>query len=1456
MLISLPGFVAPGDDAKNRILREASRYCPDFSFWDEPTSIHVLRLVFYERVVLVRLAWGDDEKPSQEVYALYEPGLFLPIDDAGDTLSRTDKTAPLELLGKSSEETQSRIRQYLRFRFSFLGSAGDILGSGRPLRARFVDRELGVALKLAPTIDDSELKEFVSHDRHGDQVHVISTYLLQQEPDREPSIRPVQVTVWLDGHLLVIPGEPERTATVGSDDYHVDETGRGLWAKTVRTIIPPPAFFRWELADQTTLAELRQTLNEAIPKAEAVTIRVADVPFYRTYKLAQIVDPDALSSGGRRCSLRYALFRHVGDVLDLISLNGASAAIHDANANKTATGERELIEERASSVEYLTFFCWGVDGDHGHFLIPTTAGEIPLTDTPSTEHYACLYGSRAQFGARRDADGQRWAARVLYGNAFFDARFSIQTDGVIEMNDDEPVVGDIPVEIQQFGSCGLVSFPFRSDGRRVSAPPAQTTRDVAALQMSLDGLVSPFIPKFGASIHADLVVIRNKTYENADALGSTEPGKSVAFVGCVFQRGIRHRSGAALRSVHFVGCAFGADAEDAASNDVSVDFSECTFEGNLTMERCVLRGRLLATGMHLAGSVRLRGIRVALEPMSLQGSVTQDHFREWQFKAPAAFEKRFDRPGIELSSSHVGGDLELGFDRQDKSAVRGELSLVAGDVVLTGCDVSGEVRLAGLWCTGALDLGSIHARSNCKFSVQWIETQLRCGSLSCQSATLERNVDMYGADVLGDCDFTRATLAGYLDLISCTIRGTFFLYQAHVGGFVRMNGLNVEHDVRLDFSEIKGMVFAYRTPETDGQPCRIRGELILSAADIRVLEMRGAVIDGDVVARGGHFGSMSFTLGVAKEGYANARWWPLGCSVAALRLTGVHIDEDLTLVGLEVRPKSLSSRWRQTTSENRDVTASVRINQCRIGGSLSFSIPDPCFTIENQLESTSLLPWGSSSPAAPDALSLPTQADVRASILGDLDLRATTIGGRASFQNMSVEGYIRLDDSTIGLDLEAEGSRKDRWGITKYDLTTICGGLSVQGLHCKGSMRLTGLKALSRGRSASRRLSVPANLTTGDFTGRAARVGGTIELCAVDDEPTAGHDAEIEGAFDLSASHVNRLILDRKNFAKLGGARDHNRMGWKVNLERAVISRFDVRRPPPPLDLTAVRIDRWELLRSPGEVQDEGREYVDILSAMDPLDRSVWVDVEKMLRNHSNHRAADRVYVAMREEIRRRRLRVASRAVELELHNAARRGDADDEFVHVREAEEDRTLQPLTGLLSRLRLGPGYWLESLHGFLFRYGTSPGRPFWCLNALLWPLMFVIAIQPANVTASDEQLSALSTRCRTEANVSKLCTAYRGAEETAEADVDLSPAAVGVDWGFRDGFALWLRYTLPIIAITTDTDWLPSSSPTTRLSSRFEAPFSPRAVAFVVVVANWIFLPLYLGFVTARLVRRSA
>ena len=110
------------------------------------------------------------------------------------------------------------------------------------------------------------------------------------------------------------------------------------------------------------------------------------------------------------------------------------------------------------------------------------------------------------------------------------------------------------------------------------------------------------------------------------------------------------------------------------------------------------------------------------------------------------------RPAVELSSSHVGGDLELGFDRQDKSTVRGELSLVAGDVVLTGSDISGEVRLAGLWCTGSLDLGSIHARSNCTFSVQWIETQLRCGSLSCQSATLERNVDLSGADVLGGID--------------------------------------------------------------------------------------------------------------------------------------------------------------------------------------------------------------------------------------------------------------------------------------------------------------------------------------------------------------------------------------------------------------------------------------------------------------------------------------------------------------------------------------------------------------------------------------------------------------------------------------------------------------------------------------------------------------------------------
>jgi hypothetical protein len=1442
MRVSIPGSRAPTEREREAIWREAVRHCPDFDPAKEPDELHVWKLAFYERIELVRVAWLEAQKPKREVFALYEPGVFRPVDESGDTLARADKTAPLRLQGSTAAETHARLEHYIAVRLALLGSSADGLGRGGPLQVRLLNDEIARAVGLSST-KELALSYGESRDANGELVFVVRARILQQELGQQPSLREVLLSVWLDGHLLIEPSRDDEAAHVGSDDLHLASNDRGLWTLPVRTIPAPPAFLAWKPADATIAASLGKAIQGEVTSMDTLVVRSAELPFYRNFVLVQA------TVGEARCEVRYALCRPQGDALDIVSLSGASRPIHDANDSTTPEGHTELRPELTNSEEYLAFFCWAVDGDEGHFLIPSSPGDLTFTAALSPEQDECIYGARARFTiSREDVDGvTHWGARVFYGNALFDARFVINTGGEIEMLDDQPVVDRLPVERQAFGSGGLISFslsrePVVSAGEAAQGPsssremPRPAREAAAALGMSLAGFESLHGPELRAPEQSGLRLVADQVFDAPYVMAATD-AESVAFLRCTFLRGFRLRTKTSSGSLSFVGCVFSADAGAARDSDVAVDLGDCECNGSLTFERCVLEGRLQASGLRVSRSLRLRGVRIARNAGGIACSLTRELFDKTEISLPSVLREVL-REGstftaIALRGCNVGSELELSFDSVKDDGEIGELSVVAGDIDLTGCRVEGGLLLAGLWCAGDLTLASASVAKGLLASVRWYSTQFRCTTLNAELAQFGGSIDLAYASFRGSCRLVLATITGWLDLMGCQIRGEFSLLQSTVRGAVRLDGLTVTGDAILRLSKIEGRLRAERATRVNGEPARFGGDLELSGADISSLEFRGAVVEGRVRADSGHFGAIKFTLGAAREAQGGL-WWPAGCALGQLEFAGVEVDGDVELAGVQVHGTPWTSF--RSTSAKAPLRSSVALQRCKVGGHLVFSLSDPCFELERWLapmvaqESTAgespkqkvasgrLVRWGIGNTTA-SSETLPTQAHVKSTIQGDLDLRGSQIGGNLNLQNTLLDAKLVLDDTKVAVDIEARCDRSDSSGQTKYDLETSCGAFSLEGLECGGTLALTGLRVLSRGRSARRRLSLPHDKTTGDFQGRGATIKGTVELSAITSDTIPGASptrvgARIEGRFDLSASTVERLILDHSSFPKRDLAPPSTR-GWKVNLERATISRFDVRLLPPPLDLTAVSIQRWEVIRDEGQSGDEADEYIHIMKAMRPLDRSVWTGIEQSLRNHANNRAADRVYVALRDEMRRRR-----RASE-------------------------------TGRAGGIAL-----LEWLHGALFAYGTAPGRAFWAFNALLMPLMFLIALRPGNMSASDDQLATLANRCRPEANVTAVCTAYRRAISREGLDVQLSPVDLGTDWTLRDSLAIWLRYELPIIAVTTDTDWVPSTRPSTTLTSRVELGASPRSFAFLAMIGNWVLLPLYVAFLAARLVRRAA
>ena len=127
----------------------------------------------------------------------------------------------------------------------------------------------------------------------------------------------------------------------------------------------------------------------------------------------------------------------------MFHLNGSSAPIHEANE----AGPVKVTE--ANALAYLEFFCYFVHGDEGPFLIVESLNH-PALDTAKMEAGTkkVIEGAlqKAAFEGRSDQGALLASAMVLYGNALFSARFSMQENGMIEMIDDEPIAADLPVK--------------------------------------------------------------------------------------------------------------------------------------------------------------------------------------------------------------------------------------------------------------------------------------------------------------------------------------------------------------------------------------------------------------------------------------------------------------------------------------------------------------------------------------------------------------------------------------------------------------------------------------------------------------------------------------------------------------------------------------------------------------------------------------------------------------------------------------------------------------------------------------------------------------------------------------------------------------------------------------------------------------------------------------------------
>jgi hypothetical protein len=162
----------------------------------------------------------------------------------------------------------------------------------------------------------------------------------------------------------------------------------------------------------------------------------AALPWYEHVQLVRATDA--------RWSVDLGVYFLYGPGGKLRRLQGGSAPIHEVNARAPI----RLNEENV--LAYLRFFCFFVRGEEGPFYIADSIDDplIPR-DIESDARSAIAGALHAPSVNGRDEDGRfLCSATVFYANVLFESSFAVESNGQIEMIEDDPLVADLPHRIR------------------------------------------------------------------------------------------------------------------------------------------------------------------------------------------------------------------------------------------------------------------------------------------------------------------------------------------------------------------------------------------------------------------------------------------------------------------------------------------------------------------------------------------------------------------------------------------------------------------------------------------------------------------------------------------------------------------------------------------------------------------------------------------------------------------------------------------------------------------------------------------------------------------------------------------------------------------------------------------------------------------------------------------------
>jgi len=659
------------------------------------------------------------------------------------------------------------------------------------------------------------------------------------------------------------------------------------------------------------------------------------------------------------------------------------------------------------------------------------------------------------------------------------------------------------------------------------------------------------------------------------------------------------------------------------------------------------------------------------------------------------------------------------------------------------------------------------------------------------------------------------------------------------------------------------------------QPFVSRSVEIPKDADVVVFERCRFVNGLDVSRR--HIGAtlvfydcdfrFLFTLGVAQAD--DNQWWPMPSVAHRIHLRNIVVNGDIDCAGVIVEPKSrpsLSDRAVAPLSASDESLTAVTLRQSTVGGDIRFCSRDVAAHLENRFVADNEirpLSWRrplSSGSAHLASRDWPTDADNTTSIWGDLDLRSCDVGGSVDLRNIRVGRRIRLDEAKVAHAVCVDGSLPDSFGPLNTRLSTHCASFEFHKLECRGDVILTGLRAQAADGWHDDRSERLSNQHLGRIIARGARIDGAIHLDHPSGQitiPVSGPHHDVPPAYcdadiDFAGISADRLVISGHIFSKRSAGEGPTDDRARMILSGAKLRQLDLREWHHRIDLSGSTIQSWAFgVDGNGEpVPRTSARFIGVLANMKPLDRSMWVSVETELRNCGQDREADQVYVALRNSALTRS--VAGNGVRATGRKEAARERAGAD---ARRAKSIRVSAAIGSTILWFR----NLLERFHGRSMAFGTAPGRLL-IGSAILFSLMVAVVSNPTNVTLSPAAIQNIASRCRGgvagQPPDADVCRIYFREALRAGWALEIRPVDVGADWSLRRRLALAVRYTVPIVGVTGDSEWIPSRRPTLYVGAMSKhMDFSAESLAFWVALYNWFAIPLAIGFWTARALHKS-